>query len=301
MSQKIIQVVDSHSYVAGNCFQHQLQKTLHRETDCATLALDELKNVKHIDGTILLCLKLRSLKRDMQQLKNVLGTRPVFIYEQDPWENFGDDASCTGTYERACDELNVQSFLTPTKWWSDFINSKNIPSRFVKMWVLPEYCSNGSSSSLRAPSIGLLGQIHPWRKMGLDALSSLGCNVEIVKTQPIYAKYLEEVGKMTTFLHDEPPHFRLNGEKIPCNSMWGKEVEVMSQGTFCFRNREDEAEAYGLRKNPLLLEFSLYEEIIQKLNETLAIPHEKRDEMISAGVKMIKEDMGWKTVIQAMK
>lgn len=301
MSQKIVQVVDSLSYVLGNCFQHQLHETLKKETQLSAVELAGLHALHDLDGPVLLCLKLRTLNRELMRLSQRLGDRPVYIYEQDPWECFGDDASCPGSYERACQTLNVQSFLTPSKWWSDYINSKGIPSKFVKMWVLPEYCSERTPSARRMIELGFMGQVHPWRKIGLNALRSLGQEVSILSTESSYLSYLQKVGTMVAFLHDEPPHFKLNGSVIPCNSMWGKEVEIISQGTFCFRNREEEANAYGLRNNPLLLEYDTYEELVGRLRTTLALSHEERDELIRQGVNMIREDTGWKTVIQAMQ
>lgn len=300
MKKKIIQIVDSLDYIQKNCFQHQLHETLKREADLTVIQVGEFFKLQELEGTVLVCLKLRTLNRVLDDLKTHLKNRLVFVYEQDPWESFGSDASCPGAYERIHNSLNVKSFLTPTKWWSDLINSKGVPSTFVKMWVLDEYCSIGLTSILRSPELGFMGQVHPWRKNGLDALKGLRQEVSIIPTCSDYRSYLKKVGTMVTFLHDEPPHFKLNNEMIPCNSMWGKEVEVMSQGTFCFRNREEEALTYGLRGNPLLLEYDTYEELIERLNVTLALSFEERDNMIATGVKMIKEDEGWKTVIKAM-
>lgn len=301
MSRKIIQIVDSLEYIRKNCFQHQLYETLKRETDLSIIQQGEFERIHEFEGDVLICLKLRTLDKTLHSLSTHLKDRKVYVYEQDPWECFGDDAACPGSYDRVCKQINVQAFLTPSKWWSDFINSKGLPSKFVKMWVLPEYCSTGLSSAQRMTPLGLMGQIHPWRKIGLDALKGLGQEVSVIPARSDYLGYLQTVGTMISFLHDEPPHFKIDWETIPCNSMWGKEVEVMSQGTFCFRNREEEADAYGLRNNPLLLEFSTYEEIIEKLMYIKSLSYEQRDKMIEEGVRMIKEDTGWKTVIHAMQ
>lgn len=261
----------------------------------------QISTIDKLSGTILSCLKLRTINREVENLSKFFEGRDVYVYEQDPWECFGDEAFCPGSYQRIYEKLQIKSFLTPTKWWSDHINSVGIPSKFVKMWMLPEYCSENLSYSDRKIEVGHMGQLHPWRKTGLENLSKLGLSVDIVKTTTDYRTYLKTLGTMKTFLHDESPHFAIGGKIVPCNAMWGKEVEVMSQGTFCLRNREDESVFYGLRSNPLLLEFSSYEEIVHLVNEQSKKSNEELNELRRVGVEMIRSDEGWKTIPQAIE
>jgi hypothetical protein len=297
---KIIQIVDSHDYIKNNCFQHQLQSVLRENSDLSVVELNSVESVRDMDGIVLSCLKLRTLYRSADILSRVLSDRQTFIYEQDPWESFFDGAGFPGAYHMINEKVKPVSFLNTSKWWSDHINDNNIPSKFVKMWVLPEYCSYGSDSYSRVINVGFMGSLHSYRAVGLEEMKKRGIDVEIVKFTGVYKDYLRALGGMRMFVHDEPPRWKMDGKIISCNSLWGKDVEVISQGAFCLRNREEESVAYGLRNNPLLIEFDGYDELAHLVNENLKLSDEEINDKIKKGVDMIREDIGWKSVIEAI-
>ena len=300
LKPKLVQIVDSLEYVLGNCFQHQLHKTLKDNFDLTTIEMKDISRIGQSEGRVITCLKLKTLNRRTDELSVHLRGREVFVYEQDPWESFYDVAACPGAYERIQREINPVSFLNTSKWWSDLINSKGIPSRFVKMWVLPDYCSYGRISQERDINVGFMGSLHEYRVQGLKDMKEHGVNVDIVKFSGVYSDYLSALQRMKIFVHDEPPRWRMGGDIIKCNSLWGKDVEIISQGAFCLRNREDEAIHYSLRDNPLLLEYEGYDELSHVVNSVLVKDPEEIDDLIRLGVDMIRSDKGWNTVVDAV-
>jgi len=273
---------------------------LREKSDLTIVEVQEIDKLSNFDGKILSCLKLRTIDRHLNRIADVTSGREVYIYEQDPWESFYDVAACPGSYERITERIKPVSFLNTSKWWSDLIRSKGIQSRFVKMWVLPEYCGYSISHEKREISTGFMGSMHTYRITALENMRRVGVNPEILKFTGVYKDYLRAIGGMRMFIHDEPNRWMMGGSVIPCNALWGKDVEPMSQGTFCLRNREDEAEAYGLRDNPLLIEYGSYEEMADKISDNLKLSPDETDLLARKGVDMIREDAGWNTVIESM-
>lgn len=296
--KKILQIVDSLEYVETNGFQHQLLKTLQQETDLLTVPITKLER-HHLEGRIVLStLKLRSLVKHVDLLRFILGNIPLYVYDQDPWESHMDEGSYRGSYKMICSKLNVVSFLNPSKWWSDHINSRGSPSKFIKIWILPEYCGSKLFGQ-RSIDVGFMGQLHPFRKESFESLKTLGVDVATFPGDS-YTAYLSKVSDMKFFPHYEPARWHVDGKLIECSALYGKTVEVMARGTFCLREKCVEATHWGLTKNPLLLEFESLEEFVEKVRRVQSLPIEVVDSMIETGVKMIVEDVGWKSVVEAI-
>lgn len=298
-TKKILHVVDSLEYVTTNGFQHQLLKTLQRETDVVTVPLSQLNEFYLRDKIVLSTLKHRSLVNHIDSLKEILKGNELYAYDQDPWESYTDEGSYRGSYKYVQSKLNIVSFLTPSKWWSDHIISTGSPSSFYKIWILPEYCASKNFQE-RLVNVGFMGQMHPFRKQTFSTLSSLGLNVEVFPSSS-YESYLNVISNMRFFVHYEPNRWHLDGMLIPCHALYGKTVEIMARGTFCLRERCVEATHWNLDKNPLLLQFSSFDELIDHVDRINSLPIEEVNQMISSGVEMIKNDIGWKSVIEVLR
>lgn len=297
--KRVLQIVDSYDYVSTNSFQHQLLKTLQQETDLLTVAVDQLRNTA-IDGRIVfICLKLRSTVKHLELLYECIGDVPVYIWDQDPWESFMDEGSYRGSYKHIQSKLNVASFVNPSKYWSERASFEGSPSSFGKIWILPEYCSIKPLEE-RSTDIGFMGQLHPFRKQTFERLRELSFEVETFPGST-YGAYLEKVSDMKFFVHYEPDRWHINGTIVPCHGLYGKTVEVMSRGTFCLRERCDESVYWNLRDNPLMIEFSSLEELVQNVNHIKSLDPEQIESKMKTGVEMIQADIGWKSVVEVLK
>lgn len=296
--KKILQIVDSIEYVTTNGFQHQLLKTLQQETDLLIVPLDRL-DISHCAGRIVLStLKLRSVVKHVDRLRSIIGQTPLYIYDQDPWESFMDEGSYRGSYKMLQSRLNVVSFLNPSKWWSELITSTGSPSKFIKIWILPEYCASKLFEH-RSIDVGFMGQLHPFRKESFESLKKLGLDVSVFSSSN-YDAYLSKVSDMKFFPHYEPARWHVDGKLVECSALYGKTVEVMARGTFCLREKCSEASYWNLSQNPLLLEFSSLDEFVEKVRRIQSLPVSEVNSMVESGVKMIIEDTGWKSVVEAI-
>jgi len=293
-------IIDDYQYVKNNCFQHQLFKTLQNETNMtfSTMSDVNLRNKIPSCDKILSCLKLRTLDKNIHIIKKYLNDKEIFIYEQDPWESFKDDSPYKGSYKKIYDELNVKSFLNTSKWWSDFINDKGIKSTFVKMWVLPEYCSFTPLWKNREIDIGFCGQIHPYRKNFFDFLKSKNINVTILK-QSSYEGFLENLSKIKIFIHNEQVEWIVDSKKLQANALWVKDIEAASRGCISIRDYEKEHENYANNITSILT-YKNFEESIQLIQKTLNDVEETQSK-INSSVEFIKNDEGWKSVLNAIK
>ena len=75
----------------------------------------------------------------------------------------------------------------------------------------------------------------------------------------------------------------------------------MSRGTFCLRERSDEAVHWNLRDNPLLVEFSSLNELVEQVKTIKSLDPDLIEKWITKGVEMIKNDSGWKTIVEVLK
>jgi len=300
--KNIYQIVDSYDYVYTNAQQKQVLRMLQESADSHVVkSLPEVCFFDIKDNmTVLSTLKLRSVLKHVDRLADLLKGTPIWIYEQDAWESWMDDAGFPGAYITIASKLNVKGFLVTSKWWSDYVVSKGLPSKFVKIWTAVEHCTVGKPFNERTIPVGFMGQRHPHRIKSSEAFAEHGINIDWRPTLPLES-YLKELQNMKCYIHDEPPRWKLDGKIIPCNSLWGRAPEIISQGCFYVKNYEPtECKANGLDENPLVITFSSYEEARDKINEMLRLDSSKADEMIKTGVDMIKNDIGWKSILEAI-
>lgn len=290
---KLVQLVDNLEYVNSNCWQHQLREHLAKQCQQhIMLTIQDLENMSVLpDADVLLStLRLRSINAIKHRIPILTKGRKLYVYDQDPWESFIDTASCKGTYE-ALNRLADVTFLTTSQWWTDYINEHGMKAKFVKMWVKPEYCSDGVPWSSRPIRVGFKGKVHPYRQAAFEKLASLGVEVTVLKPGD-YQSFLSDIAQMQFFFHEEANNWTINGEPVTNNGSWAKEIEVTSQGCFALRKHEPEAEAYLVSRIPGVKTYRNLEDIPQIIDDALA-DNDQSDYDSRASVDVIKRTPGW--------
>ena len=304
---KIKLLVDNECYIKTNCYQHQLLLTISKEHIVELVELDAILSsrlTKKNHDRILSCLKLRTLDRNLQAISQYLGDESLYVYEQDPWESFKDDSPYKGAYDRINGKLNVTSFLNTSKWWSDFLTSRNLPSKFVHMWMLPEYCTNVPEWNNRKIDVGFCGQLHSHRKDFFDKLRGHGINVALFP-QVDYAGYLSMLSNTKIYVHNEHVNWRMDEVNIRANAMWIKDVEACARGCISIRDDEEEKVNYTKGMIPALMTYDIHgvdagaRECAKIINDVLSSPARSAD-VVSSSVDYIRSAPGWKTVIEAI-
>jgi len=237
-SPVILHLVDSIEYVENNCFQHQLTKALQKIPGVRTVALSELASLPYTYDRVVCCLKQRTLFKYAERLTEWIGPCPVVVYDQDPWQAYMDDSPFKGTYELARKHLNITSFALTTQLWADFLFHRNVPSMFVRMSVLPEYCDVGPKFEERSIPLGFIGTIHPHRKKLFDELDEMEIQVNVQMGNTLdYQRYLKALSNIRVFIHSEDSSIQVDGEEMNLrDGLWIKDVEAASRGCFSVRN-----------------------------------------------------------------
>lgn len=242
--KRIIDLVDSLEYTTTNCFGHQLHKKLQAISGVETVALTDIQRHEQPD-LIVSRLKQRTLYRQISSIKAWAQNTPVVVFDQDPWEAFRVGSPYQGAYWSIADCLNVQTFAVTTKWWADYITSQGLPSTFVRMWVLPEYCSAAPAHADRSVHTGFVGSLHPYRRELFERLEKLGTNVIVRAGGLGYAGYLEALSQLQVFVHSEDSPVELPNRQANLSaSLWIKDIEAAARGCFSIRNRGSDSETY---------------------------------------------------------
>lgn len=235
----VIHLVDSIEYANSNCFQHQLTRALQHQPNIRTVSLDAVASLPYTFDRVACCLKQRTLHKHAEGLSRWLGRVPVICYDQDPWEAFREGSPYKGTYENVMKHLNVEAFAVTTQLWAGFLTHRSIPSTFVSMWVMPEYCDKGPTYEDRPVKLGFIGTLHPYRQALVDELESkhgLLVNVQSGNTLP-YPQYLKALQNIQVFIHGEDfPMVVDQGAMNLSDGLWIKDIEAASQGCFSIRN-----------------------------------------------------------------
>lgn len=255
-SPRILQLVDSIEYIEANCFQHQLLKGLRGVAQVETVALSALDRIfDHGVHPVVCCLKQRTLHRELDRLAEQLLTVPVVVYDQDPWHGFMDDSPYKGVYQQAAQKLNIKSFAVTTKWWADYITDQGLPCEFVRMWVLPEYCSRTPIYEDRSINVGFIGALHPHRRALFDRLDDLGVQVNVQAGSSLpYKDYLNALSGIRVFIHSEDNGISCSGQPLNLkDALWIKDIEAAARGCFTIRNRGEGSDTYYAGCNTTLL------------------------------------------------
>lgn len=300
--RRILHIVDSYDYAKKNCFQHQLLNTLSSIQYVETKQLNEVlgHNLSRKYDLVVSCLKQRTLKAMSPQLQMSLADTPVVVYDQDPWESFRDVSLNRSAYNIIINHLNVKTFAVTTKWWSDFIRNQGMPSIFVKMWVLPEYCQSEPLFTDRSITTGFIGTVHPHRKKLFDELETLGTNVIVQSGGMNYKGYLESLSRMQCFIHSEDSSINACGRQTNLGvGLWIKDVEAAARGCFSIRNRGSDSETYldGIKTVMLYDDPSEVPALIEQIQ---SMDPEKRQSLIDETVQFIKSVDNWQETVQLL-
>lgn len=304
---RLLVIVDSHEYARSNCYIHQLLTTLERNAETTVLTLYDVRRFGHWHDItkfdrILLCLKLRTTVREIELVSKFLGNTPVYYYEQDVWECFSDQATYPGSYQMIASAINIKSFLNTSKWWSDHVNSKGLPSKFVNMWMLPEYCSADPQWSTRKVDVGFCGQLHPYRRELFELLQREGINVHHFPSGD-YQHYLRCLSKMKIFVHSEQVNWSVDGTMLDGpNALWIKDIEAAARGCVSMREYEPECLAYQADDLWTVVPFESPKELVLEIHNTLSEDEQRNiDDRSMGAVKRIANARGWRTVLDAME
>lgn len=302
---KLLVLVDSLEYARSNCYIHQLLTTLERNVDATVIPMTDVifcrKSPKDYD-VVLSCLKLRTIARSCFEVEKFMAGMPLYVYDQDPWECFSDQATYPGSYQYIAKRLNVKSFLNTSKWWSDHINSKGLPSKFVTMWMLPEYCSSDPKWSTRKVDVGFCGQLHPYRRELFESLQKAGISVQHFPSGD-YAHYLNTLSQMKIFVHSEMVDWSVDGIKLPGpNALWIKDIEATARGCLSIRNYDDDMDTYATWHDVTTkMAYEDVEQLVEVITSNLAADPVYIDEDTVNSVEYIKNARGWRTVLDAME
>lgn len=297
----IIHLIDSVEYVASNCFQHQLSFELSQK-NVMMLTISELmtKGLPKNCHKIISTLKQRTLFKRLFDVKKIVTNIPIVIYDQDPWESYKDDSPYKGAYDFFVKELNVEAICVTTKWWADFISSRGIPGKFVRMWMLPVYCDSSPCFDDRQVSCSFIGTLHPHRKLLFDQLRELNVNVQIQKGGLTYNDYLHKLSSIEVFIHSEDSKLSVDNEIVNLDSgLWIKDIEAAARGCFSIRNRGSQSETYIEGIDSIILydnskEIPVILESIQKMDPYL------RQHLLDSGVQLIREADKWKETVNTL-
>lgn len=295
---KVAQLVDSKPYAYGNCWQHQIIESLQERCDLHVIELNSLEkhDWRQFDA-VLSTLKLRTLVRELDRIKNSLAKVSLLIYEQDPWEAFIDTGGYRGAYQRIFANLQVTSFLTTSQHWSKHIRQLGMPSSFIKMWMLSKYCDYQPWSS-RPIKLGFMGTLHPYRARFFERLKLAGIDVD-VRPSSSYADWLTMLSQTQFFIHNEDENvWSIDGSPIIKNCCWAKEIEVASRGCFAIRQWEPECEAYHVSQIPSIVTYINEVEIPSLIQRISSDP--ATDDHSNEGVKFIKSQDAWSDLFQAL-
>ena len=302
--KRVLHIVDSRSYVRSNCFQHQLAEVMPKVAHVDTKELHEvlghrLHSANRYD-LVVSCLKQRTLFRAAQGLQAALGTLPVVVYDQDPWEAFRDGSPFKGAYKTISSYLNVKTFAVTTKWWADLIARWGLPSTFVRMWVLPEYCSSEPTFDSRSVAAGFIGALHPYRRELFEKLEALGTNVIVQGGGLNYAGFREGLSRLQCFVHSEDSPVIVEGREFNLNvGLWIKDVEAASRGCFSIRNRGSDSETYleGIKTVMLYDDPSEVPALLDRIQKMDPV---ERQSLIDGTVEFIRTANRWQETANAL-
>lgn len=302
MKKKIIQLVDGVGYIRNNCFQSQLASSLAKECDLVQVELSHILNntVRPEADGFISCLKQRSIDRHAAGVAAWLRGAPLVVYDQDPWQAYMDDSPHKGAFDRIAARINVASFALTTQWWVDFVRSRGLPSDFVRMWVLPHHCDRGPAYVDRPGIAGFIGTVHPRRRVMIDIVERGGIPVYVSSTSLAYPDFLQEMGKLRSFIHNEDMPIYIDGKEFNFNTgMWVKDIEAVARGCFSIRGKGEGSETYlaGLSTVKLYDNLEQVPDIIRGIEK---MDPSERQATIDADVKRVRDSDVWAVTAQEL-
>lgn len=302
MKQALYDLVDTRQYVATNCFQHQLTRTLDARLDVERMELAELRpNSIPAGATALVRLKLRTFAQNIDKLEAMLMGTNIIVYEQDTWENFLTSSPYCGTYQEICKRFNVLSFLNMSHWWSDLVRSCGMPSRFIQVWMLPEYCPEPTRWLQKTHDVVFCGTMYPHRVAFFDKLRTEGVDVEVVPAGKGYSEYLQLLSSSKISIRSELINWEINAGNGPFvvtrpNAQWQRDIECAARGCVSMREVDDEMKLWSISDIPSIVPFETPREAAENIRNILTRSPEQMDEILKHSVDVVRAGRGWQTV-----
>lgn len=306
-------LVDAMSYAKTNCFIHQLLSSisdtgekvefydwrwLRRSNLVKNYKSNSLR--KH-DFIIVIC-RQRVINQEFLRILEFLGEVPVVIYDQDPWNAYWDNYNTKGIYRNLIDNLNVIKFAVPSLFWAEYIAKKeSIRTDFVRMGMLPKYCSTGLSLAERSPGLSFKGTLYDYRVATFNFLESQGIKIKIEIGNLDYRNFLAYLSNISIFFHDESAPLFFDGNPVPRNmGMWHKDIEVASRGCFVIRDFSVESEAYEIDSIPTILLYKDLNEIPNLIARIQSFTHEESKMLQIKAVNQIKDRNDWSATANSL-
>jgi hypothetical protein len=294
MSNRVLYLVDSKSYITSNCFQHQLYNKIKNSVDVIEIKQFLASKKSDFDkyNHIISALKLRTLSANIEQISYVAGLKKQFvIYDQDPWESYKKNGMWSGSYEKISEHVNVKFFAITTKWWADYVKQKGHNTKFVSMWMLPEYCSAELPYDNRKIELGFAGSIHGYRKQFFESIKHL--NVYVEQSSKPYGEYLKLLSTMKMFVHAEDCEIELSDGGIAnlSNGLWVKDVEAAARGCFSIRNFKEGFEDFSCI--PSIKTYKNLDDLEHVINDIRMTSSKGRQVIIDAALEVIRSQDRW--------
>ncbi len=304
LKKRLLLFADSKKYIKTNCYQSQLLKTLERNYRLRIVSADEISNGIMQRGfqtdLALSVLRMRTLVALAPKLGAALRERPLWVYEQDPWQSFMDDSPYKGAYHYIASHIRVDAFLNTSLWWANHVRASGLPSVFVRMGMLPEYCKLGKKWGKRSVDLGFQGTLHPHRERFFDQLAIYGLPVTVLPSSP-YHRYLKTLQEIRIYIHTEDAPWVVDGKVVPRNALWIKDTEAAARGCFSIRDYEDESAAYAAEDIPTIFTYRNVAEVPAMVERIMSMSPDERDGRMAEAVELMRMRNDWKTVVDAIE
>lgn len=292
--KKILQLVDSESYVKKNCYQHQLHKSIDNQYDVTLCELVDFNqtDITEYDGVIS-TLKMRTLDKFSKEVKKLVKSKHLVVYDQDPWESYRINGGCVGAYEKISSIVST-SFVITTPWWVDYIKSKGHDVSLVNMGVLPEYCDIKPKTSSRKIDIGFIGSLHPHREKFLKKIQEVHpVNITPGSSKP-YKEFLEQLSTFKIYARSDDMQMKLNDGTITNMNfgMYAKDIEVAARGCFSIRDHNDGV-SIACKDIKTIRTYTTVEEAIELINDILKKDKDEFDHISTEAVELIRNRDYW--------
>lgn len=245
-------------------------------------------------------LKQRTLLKNIDLISRWAGSTPIVVYDQDPWEAFRDGSPYKGAYDTFRERLNVRTFALTTRWWCDHLAQRGYPTTFVRMGLLPQYCSAGQDHGVRRIGCGFIGALHPYRRTLFERLSRAGIDVVHESGGLSYGDYLGALSRIRVFVHSEDVPITIDGEPFNLDvGLWIKDVEALARGCFSIRNRGKDSESYVADLQGLVL-YDDPNEVPSLLSDIEKTTPDERQAIVASNVRVIEQRNEWLRTAMAM-
>lgn len=189
--------------------------------------------------------------------------------------------------------INVQTFAVTMKWWADYIVRQSLPSKFIRMWMLPECCSATPFYGDRSVPVSFVGSLHPYRRALFEQLEKLETHVTVQAVGLGYADYLEAPSRLQVFVHSEDSPVELpNGQANLNAGLWIKDIEAAARGCFSIRNHGSDSETYLDGVGTVLL-YDEPAEVSGLLDRIQRMDPGERQSLIEKTIEFIKKADRW--------